>query len=74
MRADYEQLHEDIRYTPNAAFNEDEEKEVEPRRQPAQMVPQRDYYRVDPMNRRVCTTAPTATAKNTATRHPRHAE
>ena len=32
MRADYEQLPEDIGYPLNAAFNEDEDQEAEPRR------------------------------------------
>ena len=32
MKADYEQLPEDFGYPLNAAFNEDEEREDEPRR------------------------------------------
>ena len=47
MRADYEQLPEDTAYPMNAAFNEDEDQEVEPRRRPAPRSRPRDDYRGD---------------------------
>ena len=44
MRADYEQIPEDTGYHLNAAFNDDEEREEEPRhRQPARNRPRDDY-------------------------------
>ena len=47
MRADFEQLHEDIVYPLNAAFNEDEDQEAEPRRRPPSRSRPRDESRVD---------------------------
>ena len=44
MRADYEQLPQDTGYPLNAAFNEDEEQEAEPRRRPLpRSLPRNDY-------------------------------
>ena len=48
MRADYEQLHEDTGYPLNAEFNEDEEREEEPRRKPPARCRPRDDYRENP--------------------------
>ena len=45
MRADYEQLPEDTAYPLNAAFNEDEEQEAEPRRRPPPRSRPRDDNR-----------------------------
>ena len=47
MRADYKQLPEDTCYQLNAAFNEDEEQEAEPRRRPPPRSRPRDDYRED---------------------------
>ena len=47
MRADYEQLSEDIGYPLNAAYNEDEELEAEPRQRPPPRSRPRDDYRGD---------------------------
>ena len=47
MRADYEQLPEDSGYPLNAAFNEDEDQEAEPRRRPPSRSRQRDESRGD---------------------------
>ena len=48
MRADYEQLPEDTGYHLNAAFNEDEEQEAEPRQRPPHRSHPREDYRGDP--------------------------
>ena len=48
MRADYEQLPEDTGYPLNAAFNEDEDQEAEPRQRPPPRSRPRDDYRGDP--------------------------
>ena len=45
MMADYEQLPEDTGCPFNAAFNEDEEQETEPRRGPPHRSRTRDDYR-----------------------------
>ena len=47
MRADYEQIPEDTAYLLDAAFTEDEDQEVEPRRRLAPRSRQRDDYRGD---------------------------
>ena len=47
MRGDYEQLPDDTGYPLNAAFNEDEEQETEPRRRHAPRSHSRDDYRPD---------------------------
>ena len=47
MLAVYEQLPEDTAYPLNAAFNEDEYQEVEPRRRLAPRSRQRDDYQGD---------------------------
>ena len=51
MRADYEQLPEDTGYPLNAAFNEDDEPEAEPRQRPPPRSRPREDYRGDPEER-----------------------
>ena len=71
MRADYEQIPEDTAYPMNAAFNEDEDQKVEPRRRLATRSRPRDdhqedtneprsqYYYVDPERREYRHSSPT---------------